>query len=268
MLNLRTLRVESFDLDSMTLTWEWSATSELVAGYGVDIYRSISPSGIWECIASGINADLYSYTDVTVSGIYNTWNDWYYRFRVYSGQTEYYTSYDYFRAERDQQAKYMIREKMRGMSLYASSFWVLKRRSSGTQCTSCWDPILFRPSPKKYCLTCYDTGFFGGYHNPIAVWGVVNPQPKRHQITAFGEFHPGDNLITFGNYPRIAPRDIIIDSLNKRWRVVNPVIPTEKKRYLIAQQCRVEQVDLGDVVYKYLIDRPPSPNWKSYRNNY
>ncbi len=91
MLTLKSLTVSSFDIDSLTLTWEFKSTTELITDYTIDVYRSESPtevttvSGVkanYDHIASGLSAETYSYKDTSIENIYDPFRQWYYRLLV------------------------------------------------------------------------------------------------------------------------------------------------------------------------------------------
>ena len=63
---------------------------------------------------------------------------------------------------------------------------VLKRRTYGTYCTTCYDEVLFRATDPN-CTECHGTGFKTGYFPAISMKAMINAAPKYNQITMFGE---------------------------------------------------------------------------------
>ena len=269
MLTLDTLTVESFDIDSLNLHWTWRSTIEDTRDYYLDIFRStapLTPPTQYERILSGISAADYSATDYSVSGLYNQHRDFYYSLYVYpSGITAsgIYTDYSYFHMERDLQCKFIIRSKIRGCSLHGEPVAILKKRTSGTRCTVCWDPVLGRTT-EEHCEICYGSGFLGGFYDQINTWAVFTAQIKQSEITPYGLWQVGDNLVNYAGYPRLAPADLVIDKLNRRWRV-KVTLPWEKGMFLVSQKARVERVDSGDVIYQIPITSIPDRDWKTLR---
>jgi hypothetical protein len=74
MLSLTSLTVSSYDVDKLTVTWEFKTTSESLTDYTIDVYRSESPgtgTSEYTIVGSGISADTASFDDTTISGIYH-----------------------------------------------------------------------------------------------------------------------------------------------------------------------------------------------------
>jgi hypothetical protein len=262
MLSLEDVLVSSYDIAALTVSWEIATTTETISDYVIDIMRSEDPvysaSGIF-WVASGLDAnDVSSYTDYTISGldITNQWSyrNYYLQLRntVTPATSDIYGPYK-IETTRDLTAKEVIRrhaltlkDKYGGQPLL-----VLKRKTNGTHCTVCYDATLGRRSEEK-CLTCYDTAWVGGYWAPLETQGMFNASPKRHQITVWGLWQPGDTILTMTNFPQIAPRDVIVDKINRRWNVVQ-IRTTEKGLYVMAQQAQLRLINKDDVIYSVAV---------------
>lgn len=83
MLTLDKLTVDSYNINLVEVTWEFEPTSENLNNYQIDVYRSESPgpSGLvgYDIIASGITLNNTSYTDASISGLYDHNRVWYYK---------------------------------------------------------------------------------------------------------------------------------------------------------------------------------------------
>ena len=258
MLYLDSLTATSFSNNEITLTWEWETTTDILSNYTLDILRAEGPvtESEYDLIGSGISSEDYSYTDTTISGyLLHKWRDIYYRLRIEDTTStgSVYTLSDpvSLSVAPDVYAQEIIRDKNTGVNRYGRDLAILKRRTFGTRCTNCWDPTLGRRTIED-CLTCYDTGWIGGFFDPIVVKGVISPVTEESQITAFGQWQTGNSLLTMTNYPPLVTRDVIVDETNRRFRI-EQVVPTEFKMALLAQRARISYIDKDDVVYRYPI---------------
>lgn len=256
MLTLKSLDVNSFDINSFTLTWEFDPTFELISDYNIDVYRSESPNlgeiTDYDHVASGIAATNYSYTDIGVSGLYDPHRSWYYKIKLTDTDTAETNVVPYMPAyvkdiSIDKVTKHVLRRKSLALRKYSGrTLKVLKKRSWGTRCTECWDDTLMRVTDD--CNTCYGTGWLEGYFTPIEIKGMLSPSPKINQITMFGEWMPSDTLLTMLNFPPLKPRDIIVDDVNKRWIVKN-IRTIEKDGFIIEQSAQLNLISQDDLIY-------------------
>ena len=229
MIVLTSLSVTSFDLRYLQLAWSIETTSENIDNYALDIYRSESPgvSGLesYNILASGIPASDYDYLDYTVSGLSNPNRTWFYKFNVINivtGATEIQPTVPLYR--KGQSTSYVTKEILRRKNLSltkksGTTFYLVKKRNSGTRCSRCWDSILQRAG-NGTCPVCYGTGFLLGYYTPIEFKATSTTSPKYNQVMMFGEWKPSDKLLYTTMYPPITPRDFIVDDSNNRWIVL------------------------------------------------
>jgi len=264
MLTLNSLTVSSFNVDQLTLTWDFKPSKEFFSAYGIDVYRAESPneeaasiSG-YELIASGIGADTYSYTDTSITNLYDPYRKWYYKLHIYEIATPANDSIQpslpaYVNDSSTNKAyKEILRRKKKVLDRFVGrDLTILKRRTYGTYCTVCFDEVLFR-STDSNCPTCWGTGFLQGYFDPISVRGMINAAPKYNQITMFGEFLPSDAVLNILNYPPLRPRDVIVDNINRRW-LVRQIRPLEKDGVLIEQSVQISLISPDDYVYQISI---------------
>lgn len=72
MLELKDLTVKRYTPDELEVKWEFKATQENLNNYEVDILQSQAPSltiSDYDTVVSGLAADIYSYDDMSVSGL-------------------------------------------------------------------------------------------------------------------------------------------------------------------------------------------------------
>ncbi|MCB1713179.1 MAG: hypothetical protein KDH96_12115 [Candidatus Riesia sp.] len=257
MINL-TLYITSYDLEKYTIKWDLDQNSEPLSQYELNLYRSETyASSGYEILVSGISLnDTYEYMDLSISGyhLYSPREFWY-KGIIHNTTTggERQTNEVTLDTKPDYVAKEIIRRKNIGIrNIYGGEqFVILKRKTYGTQCPICWDPILNTRTIDN-CSGCYDTYYSGGYYTPIVAWGMMTASPKRSQMLLWGDFRPGDAIIYFTSFPHLYPNDVIVDQKNRRWNVVQ-VRTVEKGQYIIEQNCQCRLFMRDDVIYTYNI---------------
>lgn len=146
MLYVDTLDISSFDINELTVTWTFRPTYESLTKYVLDVYRSEAPgTGLvgYDLLASGLVAGDYSYTDLTVSGLYDPLRTWYYKINVKHIDTLEERAQPVRAGYRkgiltDLTALEIVYRKNISFQRYSGrDFTVLKRRTFGTHCTTC-----------------------------------------------------------------------------------------------------------------------------------
>ena len=102
----------------------------------------------------------------------------------------------------------------------------------------------------------------GGYFPQINGWINLTEPADIARVTGMGEIHPHETTFWTGHYPKLSPRDIIVEQMNKRWRVVD-VSYTEKRRVIVHQIVRVTEIGRGDIEYQLPVEDiviPPDPS--------
>jgi hypothetical protein len=131
---------------------------------------------------------------------------------------------------------------------------VFVRRKNGIYCPACFDPIQKKRTSSS-CLTCYNTNYVGGFHNPIDVYIDVSPDPTDITLAEWGEVQKNESDLLMSNYPEVVPGDLIKELRSGRlWRVA-AARPTEKRRASMLQIVRVMEVSAGDIEYRMPIDQ-------------
>ena len=88
--------------------------------------------------------------------------------------------------------------------------------------------------------------FYGGQHVVSVVAGTA--VPLQHVVQLFGERQPSDTHARTLSFPPISPRDIIVESENRRWRVVN-VVTTQRLRAVVHQELQLHEIARSDIEY-------------------
>ena len=129
---------------------------------------------------------------------------------------------------------------------------LLKKRRFGKRC-ECWNPELKKVT-KSRCLSCFSTGWAGGYHRPIIIYGQLVEGMKAETVSPYGQAEPRNAQFIIANYPILNPDDLLVEEQGVIWRI-HTVQPTMKRRTLIRQIASVTAVVPGDC----LLYTSPSP---------
>lgn len=127
------------------------------------------------------------------------------------------------------------------------------RKRAGVRCTKCFDAIQ-KKRLLSGCTTCFDTGWVGGFYDPIDLFVDFAPNPKNVQIAQFGEVQDNQSRLRMSNFPGVFPGDIIRELLSSRMWRVERVDLTERMRSTNLQWPVVTEIKPGDVEYKIPVD--------------
>lgn len=240
------------ELNYNILSWDFTPDSIIDSGSTMNFYRSENPGNIdslygYETIASGISPLVRVYNDTTVFGLSDFTRTWFYKTTIDTTSLTSLPSYVQH-STNDLSVKEIIRRKYLGLSFSGRLYYLIKQRTWGTHCTKCWDEILQRISNPN-CTECYGTGWVGGYFSAIPFVGMTNPSPKYNQIQMYGEWRPSDTMLTMLHYPKLSPKDIIVDDYNNRY-IVNQIRLIEKIGFNFEQQAQLSLIAYDDSIYK------------------
>lgn len=125
--------------------------------------------------------------------------------------------------------------------------WVMPVRTFGQRC-SCWNSTLQKRT-RSGCRSCFDTGFLRGYHAPIEAWLQIDPGSSlSEQVMTVGTTQQVNTTARCVDVVQLKPRDVIIESENKRWRVV-AVNQTEHGRAPIHLELQLHAIPESDIEY-------------------
>jgi len=257
MLELINVFIDTLDIDALDIHWEVRNTGEQISNYSMDLYRSEAPVAIteFEYVASDIDLASGIYTDNTLSRMsYSINRNIYYYLKVIetsSGINKNYGPY-YMTTTPDYAAIEIIRRKnivLTNPRYGARTFKILKRRTWGDYCSRCFDPITQR-SQDPSCTTCYGTGIEGGYFDSITLKGYRSQRSYRSLLNLFGVFEDTDVSFVMQGHPLLNVNDTLVDELNTRYKILDPVRHTEKGMYVLEQQVRADIIPTSDIIYK------------------
>lgn len=264
-LKIEKFRVRTLSTDRNEITWEVGDLKDDVLDYTFQILRSESPEGPYSPITQTFE-DRYIFVDRRVpSG--DKFRQLWYKIRVtHKASAEVVENGPVCRQAEPDLIATQIR-KLEGVlftQFVGRLCWLFKIRTFGTRCSSCWDSVAHK-RVRSRCLTCYDTGFLRGYHNPIEVWVQIDPSGKAQQNRSQQVAQVVHTSARTTFYPNIVPGDVLVEAENKRWRVTTVTL-SERLRAPIKQELTMRQIATTDIEYclplipdEALKDIQPSP---------
>jgi hypothetical protein len=255
-LTFKNVKVRSFSLDFIEVTWEIEDTELDPHDFVCFVLRSESPMGPWDIIG-GPFEDKYLFIDNRIDKLHR-WRTLHYKIRsirksdptdVAESEAASQTAEPDLIAEEIQRLERLLWQEFAGRRCF-----IFPARTFGQRCGNCYDGPdkgkgFTSQRRRSGCLTCYDTGYVGGYLDPIETFMQIDPTTSNIQLTQIVERHPEDATARLPNFPLVKPRDLIVEAENKRWRVVR-VTPTERLRSVVHQELVLHAIPLGDIEYK------------------
>ena len=255
MLTVTKMTVRSWRLDSMGIYWEISpvgGTSDTeqheIFDYDFYVLRANAAEGPYEKVG-GPFRDTYYFMDTLVD-LLHSWRTYYYQIQVTNrttGETAVFGPASSTEPGPDLIAEEIIRlEDLYFREFVGRRCWLFPVRTFGPYC-SCYDPVTQRKRRSGH-LPCYGTGWLGGYLTPVECWVQFDPNDKADQQSALRETQTNVTKARLIAYPPVSPKDIIVESENKRWRVVS-VGTTQRLRKVLHQELTVIEVVKGEIEY-------------------
>ena len=260
MLDIYDVEVDFYNLKYLTVSWKIKPTMENVGDYTFRVKRALSPEGPFNSIIDLSSQFVYHDADVSLKNKYRTF---FYKIMVFetADPNNYSESSAAWLPEKpDLEAAEIIRRNnllLRKKVGVLCEIYLIK--TYGQYCPNCFDYIKMRKRISN-CPVCFNGGFTGGYLGPVAAYVNFNPSQKMIQQAGF-ELQPDNIAAWMSNYPLLSPKDIIIESGTKRWRVVQQS-QTEKRRIPVHQMLQLKRVNHADVEYElpYLGLTEENPN--------
>lgn len=125
------------------------------------------------------------------------------------------------------------------------------RRVTGTVCNCSWDERLleYTKQPVNNCLSCFGTGFLGGYEGPIDL--IVGPDDAERRVaqTANGRRLEHTYEVWTGPSPMMSQRDFIVKQNGERYSI-GPVRRTGVRGVTLQQAFQIGYLDSHDIRYQ------------------
>lgn len=244
------VNVHSFDIDYLDVWWEVDMPADSFATHSFVLRRSESATGPWSEFVVGPMKDKWRYRDSAINQRHRHRVFWYKLqiVRDSDGEVVVESEPETMRAEASLEAREMVRRFALALREYIGRVVIVfPVRTFGTRCPTCWDPIRMRQT-KDRCRDCYDTGYAGGFLSPYRTWMQIDPSAQGIQITEAGELADVKSTARALPYPILKSNDIIVESENRRWRVMN-VTNTERLRSPVHSELQLHEIVKHDIVY-------------------
>jgi hypothetical protein len=280
MLQVTSLKVRSFNLDHLDVFWEIStvrgplsdSTPHEIFDYTFTVLRSEAAMGPYDVVSNPLR-DMYLFRDTRVS-LLHKFRQYFYKILVENKKTGERAEFGPAASadpEPDLLAAEIIRcEEVLFREAIGRRCFLYPTRTFGPRC-SCFDEALQRLTRSNH-LPCFGTGWLGGYLSPVEMWIQIDPSTNAPVVGQLQEQHPNNTSARTTSFPPIKSRDIIIESENKRWRVVS-MTPTERLRATVRQELQLHEIPRGDVEYSLPVNvdvttlvASPERNFKNSQN--
>jgi hypothetical protein len=239
MLEAVNIRVDAVDASTLAVSWDLAPTEDNTADFTVAVLRAEAPQGPYEAVSGELDPGaVFSFQDATVN-VLSFWRRYFYRLRVTetaTGDEALYGSPVASESVSDGPAGQYLRvqpdllalEARRRFRLVCAEFgsgpllW-LKRKTLGPRC-SCWDGLKNRVRYSN-CALCYGTGFTGGFYAALPMPAMTLPTAESNALTPYMELQPYDQVRWVPAFPRVAPKDVLVDREGTRWSVMPVQVP-------------------------------------------
>lgn len=246
-LQILNLKCRSMDADNLHLSWEVDSIVIDALDFTFQILRSESIEGPYDELTKPFK-DRYLFVDNQIPK-YDRWRSLHYKIRVREDGKDDYKDFGPVTQEPDVD---LIAQEIRShMMLVMREFagrrcWVLPARTFGRRC-DCFD-MRMKKKLRSGCDRCFDTTFVRGYLHPIETWISIDPSPNDNQYTNMGTQQQNNSTARMGFYPPLKPNDIVVESENRRWRVIT-ISTTEHGRSTIQQNLAIHEIPKSDIEY-------------------
>lgn len=254
--------------------FQWDLLTPTEDGvYTFHLYRSGSPDGPWETLATNL-VDTYHYFDavptVPLDGteqinLMSLHRDIYYKIVCVPPSGTANQVSDVARIEPGLERKQQqIRRKIlhdiqvQLSKLNGVEFAVCKRRHWGARCTKCYDKAS-RGSVRGNCTTCFGTTFTGGYFDPVMTWGRRGTPQRATSIQPAGVVDANVTQITLLDVPRVFDGDLLVSLRDNQRFVVKQWLTTELRTVTVHQKLVVSELARNAIEYALQVDPYRSP---------
>lgn len=248
--------------DVLNVRWSIMPTDYNLGDIAFEIFRSNGPKGPWELV--GTVEGIYRFTDFGVLSPGNA-RTYYYIVRAASKSKVGFRDSAAFILEHDPDdiALELVRKKNLYLQVKSGiAAGVLLKKTWGARCARCFSTEK-QLATDPDCISCYGTGFSGGFMNPCYIPILWNP-PIKVLLSAGVQLSPRSTYAECANAPVLSPDDVLVDrTLNQRYRI-DKVTQSTRRGHLISQIVTLDPIDDHSIVYT--IEIPPPPHMDEQRS--
>lgn len=230
---------------SNMITWELGPIDrEFLSSLAVDVERADAPTADFTQLNDADIDPFFHYLDTTAKTEHPR-DIFYYRINLTWSGGSVYSDLAHYDNVSGPIAKDLIRRyNLILRTKIGAPCLVYKIKTRGERCLRCWDPVRQRVSASN-CPECYNTGFTGGFHDPVSTYVALSPYQRGGRITDIGERVVDGCQGWIPNYPILSQRDVIT-SENKKFKVTS-IAPTEFRGAIIKQQVMLQRIGLTEI---------------------
>ena len=234
---------------------QWSIEDPNGTSGNIEIARSGSPEGPFQVLATELPADSFFYQDFDVAKSGLSQNFWY-RIRVSSrinpqekvfsepGSVELRVQPHRFRlARKARRDLYVTLSRLNG-----SIFILLKKKRFGKRCSTCYNELT-QDVVLSSCGECYGTSYEGGYHDPVSVWGKIDPTVIQHQFGMQGVSEMAMLGFVTMDYPLVDLDDIFVEMQTNRRFIVKQKMQTQASGIPVHQDLQLSELARTAIEY-------------------
>jgi hypothetical protein len=143
---------------------------------------------------------------------------------------------------------------------------VFIRKQSGIPCTCRLDDrrVEYSQQPSQRCLTCFGTGFVGGYEGPYDTIMAPDDAERRISQGPWGRRVEHTYEVWTGPFPLLTQRDFVVKQTNERYSI-GPVRRPSNRGNLLQQHFNIASLDEQDIRYSVPIDGVDLLTWPQTR---
>ena len=234
---------------------QWSISDPNGAAGEIEVSRSGSPEGPFTVVANKLQPSTFFYQDFAVAKFGLSQNIWY-RIRVSSalnpdekvlsapGTVEFRTQPHRFRlARKARRDLYVTLSRLNG-SLYL----LLKKKRFGPRCTTCFNEFT-QDVVLSSCGECFGTSYQEGYHDPVSVWGKLDPTVIQQQFGTQGVSEMAMLGFVTLDYPMVDQEDILVEMQTNRRFIVKQKMQTQSSGIPVHQDLQLSELARTAVEY-------------------
>lgn len=250
MISFSGIKVRSFAVNYYDVYWTLDPHNDDIQEWQFFVDRSSVENGEFQQIAGPL-VDQYYLRDNIVHTLSQA-RTWFYRVRAVRIVDGYEIVSDH--SDADGESDLICDEIVRNEYIMWREFsgiaiWLFAKRTFGQRCPACWNPRLGKTTTAS-CEVCWGTGYSGGYHRPVKIWG---------EIQGSGDFQvhrtPEDQRPISGGMfvgppsPDVAIGDLLVDARNRRW-LVTAIGGSMRLGVTVRQQHVVVPVERSQIQFK------------------
>jgi hypothetical protein len=260
------VRVRSFSLQHMDVTWELVPHTENVALWEFFVDRSETGIGSWVEIAGPLSDQYYIRDNAVLTA--SRLRTWFYRIRArkIGEEAEVVSDVAKQQGELDLIGQEIVRnEYVMWREFSGVALWLFKKRTFGQKCPACFSNRL-GATISGNCSVCWGTGYSGGYHRPIKLWGEIQGSQslQAHRTPEDQRLMQGAIFVGPAS-PEVTIGDLIVDLTNQRW-LVTKLGGSQRLMVTVRQEHVLAPVERSQIQHAIPLEIPLEEELRAPRN--